>query len=244
MKSGMPIQKKRRAVDDSGVCAVAQMSLPPKSYRIFLAFLLLNPACSGPLEEQQEVRAFPNSVPQQNNPGASLPSVPARRLDFHMDDSRPFALRAQGIIVRLPDADGWKAMPSRGGWTGLSHVETKSEIWLRHSPARRTVRLSECEEQSRQSLTLLRHGEAPAHERRLTAPSGYGGVVHVILPPGGGGLVEAFGVGVSRCLAVVFITGDAPGFPERLQVATNEILDSLALPSFEERGGAREPLPF
>ncbi len=244
MKSGMPIQKKRKAVADSGVCAVTQMSLPPKSYRIFLTFLLLTPACSGPLEEQQEVRTVPSSVPPNDNSGAALPSEPRRGLGFHMDNSRPFALRAQGIIVRLPDADGWKAMPSRGGWTGLSHPETKSEIWLRHSPARRTVKLRECEEQSRQSLTLLRHGEAPAHERRLTAPTGYGGVVHVVLPPGGGGLVEAFGVGVSRCLAVVFITGDAPGFPERLQVATNDILDSLVLPSFGDRGGGREPLPF
>lgn len=221
------------------------MSLPPKSTLRFLAFSLLSSACSGPLEEQPVVQTAPRSPVETSSHTSTATKSPSHPgASFTSGDSRPFALRAQGLVVRLPEADGWKAMPPRGGFTGLSHPGTGSEIWVRHSPARRTVSLAECEEQSRQSLTVLRHGDSPAHQRRLTAPQGYGGVVNVVLPSGGGGIVEAFGVGVSRCLAVVFTTGDAPGFPERLQIATNDILDSLTLPTLEERGGGREPLPF
>jgi hypothetical protein len=52
----------------------------------------------------------------------------------------------------------------------------------------------------------------------------------------GGGRVEAYAVGVSRCLAVVFLTGDRPGFPERLQVMMNEVLPALRVPNIGERG--------
>jgi hypothetical protein len=224
--------------------ARVRMFLPTKKWCAALVFLLLVSACSGASKQVEGVQSESAAAPIAAAPSeTTAPATPSRKVSpFSMADSQPFALRSQGLTVRLPNGQGWTSLPARGGFTGLAHAESRSEIWVRHSPARRTVKLAECEEQSRQSLTLLRHGESPAFERRLIAPAGYGGVVNVILSSGGGGLVEAFGVGVSRCLAVVFITADGPGFPERLQVATNEILDSLALPALDERGGGREPL--
>jgi hypothetical protein len=97
------------------------------------------------------------------------------------------------------------------------------------------VTVQECENEARLSWDLLRDPATEDQELPLNAPEGYGGKLRVLLSPNGGGRVEAFTVGVSRCLAVVFTTGGKPGFPERLRVAVNEVLRTMRVPNISER---------
>jgi hypothetical protein len=110
--------------------------------------------------------------------------------------------------------------------------------------ARRTISLEECEKEARLSWALIREADEDASERGLRAPAGYGGKLSLILLPQAGGRIEAFSVGVSRCLAVVFTTGSAPGFPERLRVIGNEVIETLRVPNVGERSRAMRFSPF
>ena len=115
------------------------------------------------------------------------------------------------------------------------HQATGSELWVRHALARRTVTLSECEEQARLGFSLLREPATPAHERPLEAPEGYGGRVRVELLPGGGARVVVVGVALSRCLTVVFRAEERSGFAQRMQVILNETLAQLEVPNIAHR---------
>jgi hypothetical protein len=142
-------------------------------------------------------------------------------------------------VLSLPEGNQWEPQKRRGTWSGLRHESSGSEIWVRHVPARRTVTIDECEKEARLSFEMIRQALPEAVERRLAAPKGYGGRLRVVLLPSGGGRVEAFSVGVSRCLSVVFTTSGQPGFPERLRVAVNEVIETIRVPNIGERGVAR-----
>lgn len=243
-KSEMPSQKKNQAWRESGLCRLSRMFLVQSRRLFLLAFSGLLVAC-GATPQKTEAQA-PRTAETASMPvsGASSPApLPPVRRGWAGAPTRSVLLRSQGLALELPESDVWNAMPRRGAWSGLQHRTTGSEIWVRHVAARRTVKVAECEAEARASFSLLRHGAFPDHERRLSAPSGYGGVVKVILPPAGGGIVEAYGVSVSRCLAVVFVSGVEAGFPERLQFATNQILSSLKISRPGESPG-RQPLAF
>lgn len=156
--------------------------------------------------------------------------------DWGLSTHRKIILRPQSLVLSLPQGDVWQPMPRRGTWSGLSHERSESEIWIRHAPARRTVSLEECEDEARLSWPLLRDDTEVAHSRPLRRPSGYGGRADVKLLSTGGGRVESYAVGVGRCLAVVFVTGARPGFPERLRAIMNEVLPALRVPDIGERG--------
>lgn len=156
--------------------------------------------------------------------------------DWGPSTYRRLVLLPQNLVLNLPQGDVWQPLPRRGTWTGLVHEPTKSEIWVRHVPARRTVSLAECESEARLSWELLRTETDEALARPLRSPEGYGGRARVVLLSSGGGRVEAHLVGVSRCLSVVFTTGEAPGFPERLRSIMNEVLPALRVPTIGERG--------
>jgi hypothetical protein len=81
-------------------------------------------------------------------------------------------LRPQNLVLSLPQVDVWQPLARRGTWSGLRHAPSESEIWIRHVPARRTVSLSECEDEARLSWTVLRDGPEAAHSRPLQSPAG------------------------------------------------------------------------
>ena len=164
--------------------------------------------------------------------------------DWSLETHRSVVLLHQNLVLSLPQGHVWQTAPRRGTWSGFRHEATESEIWVRHVAARRTVSLDECEKEARMSWSLLRETEEDAAERVLRAPTGYGGHLSVILLSEGGGRVEAFSVGVSRCLAVVFTTGDSPGFPERLRVAANEVIETMRVPNVGERARPVQFSPY
>jgi hypothetical protein len=141
-------------------------------------------------------------------------------------------------VVALPQGDSFVPLRRRGTWSGLGHEPTKSEIWIRHTEARRTVTASECAAEARLSWEVLRDGAPVVESRPLQRPKDYLGTVDIVLIPQGGGRVEMLAAGIGRCLAVVFVTGALPGVPERLSVAATEVADSLRVPSIGERGMA------
>lgn len=144
-------------------------------------------------------------------------------------------MRPQNLVLSLPQGDVWKPTTRRGTWSGLLHAATQSEVWIRHATARRTVTTEECEKEARLSWDLLRDSGEADLERPLRAPADYGGKLRVLLSPEGGGRVEAFSVGAGRCLAVIFLTGPRPGYPERLRVFANEVMPHLRVPTIGER---------
>jgi hypothetical protein len=155
--------------------------------------------------------------------------------DWALSTHSSLVLRPQNLVLSLPQGDLWKPTTRRGTWSGLLHAPTESEVWIRHVSARRTITTEECEKEARLSWELLRDSSEADAERPLRAPADYGGALRVILAPEGGGRVEAFAVSVSRCLAVVFVTGTRPGYPERLRVFANEVLPNLRVPNISER---------
>lgn len=169
---------------------------------------------------------------------------PEPRGDFGLGTHREVMLRSQNLVLGLPRGDTWTSLPRRGTWSGLRDEPTETEIWVRHVQARRTVTLEECESEARLSWGMIRSVEESAAERPLRSPSGYGGRVSVILLPDGGGRVEAFAVGVGRCLSVVSVTGALPGFPERLRVLVNEVIETMRVPEISERSGIGREMPF
>lgn len=185
-------------------------------------------------EDSQALRPEPRPLPRPDGT-----TVSGGANDWGLHTHRNVMLSSQNLVLSLPQGDVWKSAPRRGTWSGLLHEATHSEIWVRHVAARRTVTLEECERQARLSWPLIRDVEESAAERFLRAPQGYGGRLLVILLPDGGGRVEAFSVGVSRCLSVVFTTGGRPGFPERLRVGVNEIIETMRVPDVGERSGIR-----
>lgn len=191
------------------------------------------PPPSGPSSDPGKRAAERSLAP----PGLSPP--PSARNDWGLHTHQKIILRPQNLVLSLPQGALWKTQKRRGSWTGLRHDASDSEIWIRHVAARRTVTVEDCEAEARLGWTLIQHEEPSAVERRLAAPQGYGGRLRVVLLPDGGGRVEAFSVGVSRCLAVVFTTGNSPGFPERLRVAVNEVVETLRVPNISERGELR-----
>lgn len=164
--------------------------------------------------------------------------------DWSLETHRTIALVPQNLVLSLPQGHVWESVPRRGTWSGLRHEVTESELWVRHVAARRTVSLAECEKEARLSWALIRESHESAVDRDLRAPAGYGGKLSVILLPDGGGRIEAFSVGVSRCLAVVFTTQASPGFPERLRVAANEVLETMRVPNVGERSRPVRMTPY
>lgn len=223
------------------------------------AVLCVAMACTG-AKDPKEVRR-PVATPEDADRPSPKPLPPLGRSvarpdpnDWSLETHRTVALVSQNLVLSVPQGHVWESLSRRGTWSGLRHAATESELWVRHAPARRTVSLDECEKEARLSWPLLRGaGESRAedrgdsldeNERTLRAPKGYGGKLSIVLNPEGGGRVEAFSVGVSRCLAVVFRTGGAPGFPERLRVAANEVIETMRVPNVGERSRAVRMTPY
>lgn len=176
-----------------------------------------------------------------------LPGRSASRLadnDWSLATHQTVVLASQNLALSLPQGQAWQSLPRRGTWSGMGQSATESEIWVRHVVARRTVTIDECEKEARLSWPPIRVIEDGDVERVLRAPSGYGGKLSVMLLPDGGGRVEAFSVGVSRCLAFVFTTGGSPGFPERLRVVVNEVIETMRVPDVDERGRPARIAPY
>lgn len=222
-------------------------------------------ACAGAKDSRAEV---PEEATPRGEEGQSpKPMPPLGRSvarpdpsDWSLGTHRTVALVSQNLVFSVPQGHVWESLKRRGTWSGLGHEATGSELWVRHVPARRTVSLDECEREARLSWPLLRAaGDGAADERALEesvseseesnervlrAPKGYGGKLSVLLFPDGGGRVEAFSVGVSRCLAVVFMTGGGPGFPERLRVIANEVIETMRVPNIGERSRPVRSAPY
>ncbi len=209
----------------------------PRAPRTLVSLLLslLSWGCAARQTAPADTPTKTPLAPQEVRPTDELrPTAPPGQVRQAHTSAR-FILRSQNLALTLPDADNWKSLPARGPWSGMINQKTKSELWVRHSAARRTVKVSECSSEARMSLSALRDEATIAHESPLSAPSGYGGTIRVLLQDEGGGRVEAFGVGVSRCLSVVYLTDAQPGFPERLQIAVGDIMHSLEIPSIDAR---------
>jgi hypothetical protein len=168
-----------------------------------------------------------------------LKSIPSQSHHFSDRSTGERVMRSEELVFTTVDPEAWEGQPRRGEWSGLRHRDGASEYWARHVAARRTVTLEECEADSRTTLALLRVEANPASERSRSLGDTYQGRVRVLLHPGAGGRVEAFFVGTSRCLALVFATDGSPGFPERLQFVASEVMDSLRLMTLDERGLGR-----
>lgn len=139
----------------------------------------------------------------------------------------PYTLPRQSLQVLMPSDEKWIYSAGVGAWSGLQRASSGEELWLYHQLARRTITVAECESAARGSLARLRHGIESAHERPFQAPAGYGGIINVILLEDGGGLVEAFSVAASRCLAACYVIEAGPGFGERMRLFVQESLPSL-----------------
>ncbi len=170
--------------------------------------------------------------------GGSQPASPRADVASAATESRParpsgssgtVVFPRQGVTIRLPDAGDFSRREQRGVWSGAIAQDRGEQIWVLHEPARRTVSVDECERRARASLSVFRHGLHPAHERSWSSPPGYGGRLGVVLLQNGGGVVEGFSVGPSRCLAVAYLVEASPGFAERLSTAFVQVLPSLAL---------------
>jgi|GEM_PF-2542144 len=222
----------------SSVCRARHISLMVRTrlgqFTLAASLSPLGCAPSSPPPPQAAVPSERSIAPSEKR---ARVVTPPPRVGAFDGPHQSLALRSQGLIVRLPDGRAWKSRKRAGSFSRLQHAPTESELWLSHQTARRTVSLRECEKSSRTRLSILRHELEVAHERRYLAPEGYSGIVRVFLDPAGGGRVEAYSVGVSRCFSAVFLTGAAPGFPERLQVGVNEILESIRVPRIGDRKG-------
>ena len=147
----------------------------------------------------------------------------------------------QGLSIAVPVEDQFALAEGRGPWSVLSAKASGEKIFISNRPARRSITLDECEESARDSLSVLRHGLSPAHERQVSSPEGYRGRLKVVLLEDGGGLVEVFSVALSRCMAIVYIAPESPGFAERLAEFVQEVVPSVAL---AKRTIGREPWAF
>lgn len=194
---------------------------------IFLALV----SCSGSAAPQAET---PESAPSsaEEEPEKIVP--PSE--DWGLLTYKKVILLRQSLVLELPQGESWVTLPGRGTWSGLRHEQTKSEIWVRHNTARRTITVGECESEARLGWPEIRNPDPDAISRPLRAPHGYGGHLNIVLNKTGGGRVEAFSVGASRCLSVVFLTEGAPGFPERLRSFASEVLETMRIPALGERG--------
>lgn len=146
-------------------------------------------------------------------------------------------LSEQGLSLPLPDRGGWRSLGRRGAWSGLVHAGSETELWVRHSQARRSVTREECEQEAQSSLALLREPREQMVEERLLAPSDYFGAVQVSLLAPDRGLVLAVGAGTNRCYTGVFVSRSERDLPARLFLATSRILSQV------ERSGATTGLP-
>ncbi len=189
------------------------------------AFFLLS--CAG--RAPTAVSAETSAASEQTVPEAPLRSLP--------DGSwQEVVLGTQALVVSLPDRKHWRELGARGSWSGLEHEPSGSQLWFRHRVARRTVTAAECEKQARTSLSLLRE---PGHEavvQRLSAPAGYLGEQRVSILDGERGQVFAFGAGVSRCYAAVFVSDNDSDLPQRLALASERIFAAVRLVGLDERG--------
>jgi hypothetical protein len=174
---------------------------------------------------------------------SSAPSAPEATVSPPLHRAQPFSSREAGelslveqeVAVRVVEPSRWRRLPKRGEWSGRIHPESKSELWIRHVLARRTVELAECERDSRDSWSALRQSLSDEEFERTQASDHYQGRTRVVLDHLEGGRVEAFFVGTSRCLSVVYLSGEKPGFPERLQFFSQSIKNSVRLLSLDER---------
>ena len=150
-------------------------------------------------------------------------------------DWQDVVVSTQALVVPLPDRAGWRDLPSRGGWSGFEHSATQSQLWLRHRLARRSVSAEECEKQATSSLVLLRETGSEAVATRLAAPAGYLGQTRVSILEGDRARIFAFGAGVSRCYAAVFVTAGGGDLVGRLDLAGERVIVRVRLAGLDER---------
>ena len=204
-------------------------------------FLLALSGCSRPLAEEPPAPESDRSGQYLAETGDSALPPPD---SWGLQTYGKVILLRQSLVLHLPEGDKWVPLPGRGTWSGLRHDLTGSELWVRHSPARRTVTVGECEREARLGWPEIRQPDPSAITRQLRAPRGYGGQLSIVLDRDGGGRVEAFSVGLSRCLAVVFLTGSEPGFPERLRSFASEVIETMRVPALGERGFEKRAEPL
>jgi len=223
--------------------AVSPWGLPRsgacRSWVLLVVVALLG--CSKRPAEEPHVPESGSSGQQVDSPGRG--PVPPRE-DWGLHTYEKVILLRQSLVLHLPEGDKWVPLPGRGTWSGLRHDPTDSEVWVRHSSARRTVTVDECEREARLGWPEIREPDPDAITRLLRAPRDYGGRVSIVLNKEGGGRVEAFSVGLSRCLAVVFLTGNGPGFPERLRSFASEVIETMRVPGLGERGLEKRAEPL
>lgn len=196
--------------------------------------------CVAPSAEPEHAGSVPPGAYDSEERGgqsAARAPLPPELVDpWHGARRQTIVLRSQNLALDLPDGSAWQPLPRRGTVSGLGHQASGAELWVRHVPARRTVSVSECEQEARRSLSDLRDLPPADHEGPLRAPAGYGGTQRVYLLPSGGAQVVLFGVSVSRCLTVIVRMLPASGYLQRLQVILHETLPTLRVPVVDERG--------
>lgn len=162
----------------------------------------------------------------ESRSAAALRQSTAVSQSASLDD---YAVARQGLQLLMPGDGNWSYFAGVGAWSALKRSSSGEELWLYHQPARRTISVAECESVARSTLALLRHGLGAAHQRPFQAPAGYGGKLNVVLLEDGGGVVEAFSVAASRCLAAAYRIEAGPGFGERMRIIVHETLPSLTV---------------
>lgn len=220
---------------------------PQRGVRLLYCSLLavVHVGCVAPSADPEHAGSVPpgasDSVGSEGHSAAGAPLRPELVDPWDGARRQTVVLRSQNLALDLPDGSAWQPLPRRGTVSGLGHQGSGAELWVRHVPARRTVSVSECEQEARRNLSDLRDLPPADHEGPLRAPAGYGGTQRVHLLPSGGAQVVLFGVSVSRCLTVVVRMLPAAGYLQRLQVILHETLPTLRVPLVDERGPRSVP---
>ncbi|HEX6764316.1 MAG TPA: hypothetical protein VF103_02535 [Polyangiaceae bacterium] len=187
-------------------------------------------ACGGPTAPAAPVRA------------------PARSATTNDDTAERFGLvelaRLPGVVA-LYDPKRWRSVDG-GSFTLLEHAPSRSTLAVRVWHAARLVRPGDCEADARLARPSLPRIDPDSiiDSRPLDVPSEFHGslVVGVDPTPQGSthGYALAIGAAIGRCYALAFeTTADGPDaavvVAERLRVAADHIVPSLALRNVDER---------
>lgn len=183
-------------------------------------------------QPQKEAQSQLQPAPQEENTPPQKERWPVQHWG-ELRDAR------QALALLLADPERWVARPATGTWSKWEHAPSRSQLWLRHQVARRTVTVEECEEEARRSLSVLRWPGSEVQEEPLRAPQAYHGLVRTELVEGGRGRVLAVGAGVSRCYAAVFLSEADEELPQRLSLAAYILGEQVRLLGVEERSPRR-----